>query len=202
MKVVNNSLGKPYYTQRNNALAPTSSCSVTAMVSALVSANWPLPIGKFEQPEDNLLDYIRQSPEVQKHWNQIDPKHTSPPNQWHELLCLGTNLWLNTQRIKLYWNLLLEEVVKAVDAGGAVVMSGRFRTANSEIGHIVPVVGYQSDGSMVTHLILDDSWGDYHTLYYQTNGNDVAMPVRDFLHCIRPNGESRKWGHIVPRYAA
>jgi hypothetical protein len=59
------------------------------MVSALVSANWLLPGGKFEQPEDNLLDYIRQNPEVQKRRDQIDPKHNIPPNQWHELLCLG-----------------------------------------------------------------------------------------------------------------
>jgi hypothetical protein len=202
MKVVNNSLGKPYFTQRNNYLYPSSACNVTAMVSGLSAADWPLPKGKFAQPEDNLLNFIRENPEVQRRWDKIDPKHTIPPNQWHELLCLGTNLWLNTKRIKLYWNLLIEEVVKAIDTGGAVVMSGKFRAANSEIGHIVPVVGYQSEGSTVTHLILDDTWGDYRTLYNNHHGDDVAMAIPDYMSFIRPLDEARKWGHIVPRYTA
>jgi hypothetical protein len=159
-------------------------------------------VGKFSQPEDNLLNFIRENPQIQQRWDKIDPKHTIPPNQWHELLCLGTNLWLGTNKIQLYWNLLLEDVVKAVDAGGAVVMSGKFRTVNSEIGHIVPVVGYQAEGPTVTHLILDDTWGDYRTLYRQTNGDNVVMPVKDYLSFIRPNNENRKWGHIVPRYTA
>jgi hypothetical protein len=172
------------------------------MVSALVAAGCPLPAGKFDQPEDNLLNFIRESPDVQKRWDKIDPKHTIPPNQWHELLCLGTNLWLGSKKIKLYWNLLLSDIIKALDTGGAVVMSGKFRTANSEIGHIVSVVGYQSEGAAVTHLILDDTWGDYRTLYRNQNGNDVVMTVSDYMALIRPNDESRKWGHIVPRYTA
>ena len=205
MKIVNNSDGKPYYSQRNNELSPGSSCNVTSMVSGLVSASWPLPEGKFKQPEDNLLDFIRSNPAVQKRWDEIDPQHKTPPNQLHELLCLGTNLWtehLGGPKILLLWQLSIADIKAAIDNGGAVVMSGRFQDERSgEIGHIVPVVGYQADDSgAVTHFILDDPWGDYSSLYRVQRGDDIFMPVADWLSMIRDQNKPLKFGHVIKRY--
>ena len=205
MRIVNNSDGKPYYSQRNNELSPGSSCNVTSMVSGLVSAGWPLPAGKFKQPEDNLLDLIRSSPVVQRRWDAIDPGHKTPPNQIHELLCLGTNIWvehLGGPKIELLWRLYIADVKKAIDEGGAVVMSGRFQDAKSgEIGHIVAVVGYQAaDAGEVTHFILDDPWGDYETLYKVQRGDDVFMPVSDWLSMMRERKDPFKFGHVIKRY--
>lgn len=205
MKIVNNSDGKPWYTQRNNELSPGSSCNVTSMVSGLVSAGWPLPKGKFNQDEDNLLDFIRASPAVQRRWDVIDPGHKTPPNQIHELLCLGTNLWLapvGGPEIVLRWDLRLADIVEDVDRGGAVVMSGRFQDYRSgEIGHIVTVVGYQAtDNGEVTHVILDDPWGDYETLYKVQRGDDVFMPVEHWVSMIREQYKPVKFGHVIPRY--
>jgi hypothetical protein len=206
MRVVNNSLGKPYYTQRNNRLSPGAACNVTAMVSALAAAGWPFPAGPHEQPEDNLMTFIRSSPQVLRRWDVLDPAHKIPPNEWHELLCLGTNLWLAPFRgpeIRLRFDLRLEDVARAVGLGGAVVMSGRFETERSEIGHIVSVVGFRAeDSEILSHLILDDPWGDYRTRYRSAQGDDVFMPAVDFYALLRPWGETCKLGHVVPAYAA
>ncbi|GHU65136.1 hypothetical protein FACS189447_03540 [Spirochaetia bacterium] len=205
MRIVNNSDNKPWYTQRNNVLSPGSSCNVTSMVSGLVSAGWPLPGGKYKQDEDNLLDFIRSNPNVQRRWDVLDPKHITPPNQIHELLCLGTNLWLasmNGPPIVLKWTLTLQDIVKAIDEGGAVVMSGRFQDVKSgAIGHIIPFVGYQAteDGE-ITHLIMDDPWGDYETEYRVQSGDDVFMPVGDWLRQIREQNKTYKFGHVIPKY--
>jgi hypothetical protein len=204
MKIVNNSDGKPYYSQRNNELSPGSSCNVTSMVSGLVSASWPLPTGKFKQPEDNLLEFIRSNPAVQKRWDAIDPQHKTPPNQCHELLCLGTNFWVERlygPKIELVWNLTTIDVRKIIDNGGTVVVSGRFQDEKSgEIGHIVPVVGYQIVDDTITHMILDDPWGDYETMYKVQRGDDVFMPLPDWYSLIRECNMPKKFGHIIKRY--
>lgn len=206
MKIVNNSDNKPYYSQRNNELSPGSSCNVTSMISGLVSAGYPhFPAGKFKQEEDNLLDFIRSSRDVQRRWDEIDPKHTNPPNQIHETLCLGTNLWLapmGQPKIVLRWNLRLADIISVIDQGGAVVMSGRFQDQRSgEIGHIVAVVGYQADeAGEITHVILDDPWGDYETQYRVQRGDDVFMPISDWMSMIREQNNPVKFGHIISKY--
>jgi hypothetical protein len=93
-------------------------------------------------------------------------------------------------------------VIKAIDDGGAVVMSGRFMDVRSgEIGHIVPVVGYQAtDAGEITHVILDDPWGDYETLYKVQRGDDVYMPVEHWMHMIREQDRPIKFGHVIPRF--
>jgi len=205
MKIVNNSENKPYLSQRDNELSPNSSCNVTAMINALISAGYPcFPKGNFKQDEDNLLDFIRSCPDVQRRWDEIDPKHNNPPNQIHETLCLGTNKWLapmKQQPIILKWNLRLNDVVSIIDQGGAVVMSGRFRDSSGEIGHIVAVVGYKAaDNGDVTHLILDDPWGDYTDFYKTKSGDNVFMPVSDWLSMIREQNNPVKFGHVVSKY--
>jgi len=205
MKIVNNSDGKPYYSQRNNELSPGSSCNVTSMISGLVSASWPLPAGNYKQPEDNLLDFIRTNPAVQEKWAQVCPRKDIPPNQLHEVLCFGTNLWIESlkgPKIQLLWSLGIKDIKKAIDDGGAVVMSGRFQDQRSgEIGHIVPVVGYQAtDEGEVTHVIIDDPWGDYESLYKIQRGDDIFMSYADWLATIRDQGKERKFGHVIPKY--
>ncbi len=201
----NNSQYKDYYTQRNNEIEPEASCNVTAMVQALSVAGWPLPKGRHKQPEDNLMDFIRHDKTVLKKWRRIDPQGKYPPNQWHDLLCLGTNLWLDAGGIEgaEYIALLrcfgFEDFKALIDRGGAAVFSGRFKTRRGSIGHIVAGVGYYM-GREDEGILIDDPYGDYHSKYSAVTGNDVAMPKDDFVNLLRPLGKEEKLAHYIPRF--
>ena len=96
----NNSLGKPYYSQRNNVLKPEGACNVTAMVSALSAAGWPVEKfsdEKYTQPEDALMHFILADPIIDREWHRIDPPSRYAPNEWHLLLAMGTNMLLRAR---------------------------------------------------------------------------------------------------------
>ena len=211
----NNSLGKPYYSQRNNALKPEGACNVTAMVSALSAAGWP--VEKFsdetyKQPEDALMHFILADPVIDREWHRIDPPSRYAPNEWHPLLATGANMLLRKCRLLAPYetavifgeNRSLADFTAAIDAGGAAVVSGLFETqAGRVIGHVVSLVGYNKDSAgKLSSFIIDDPWGDYRTKYANANGDDIEMPVADFMRIIKPRNAAHKFGHIVEAYTA
>lgn len=207
----NNSENKDYYSQRNNKLKPEGACNVTSMINALSSAGWPvdkLGTKRYPQPEDALMNFMMNDNTVLVAWKQIDPARTYPPNEWHAILALGTNLWLRANgllcqfknAVEFREDIYPENIINAIDDGGAVVCSGRFATANKKtIGHVVCVVGYEKTDEE-TSFILDDSWGNYHDGYVTHNGNDIKMDLSDFTNLMRPCGCFPKIGHIVSMF--
>jgi hypothetical protein len=203
MKIVNNSHGKAYYTQRNNKLNSSRACNVTAMVNALVSAGWKLPWGEHTQVEDNLMKFIQTNPTIKKEWDKIDPNHNAPPNEWYGLLAMGTNLWLKSlggPKVELTWLLTPHKYKQVIDGGGAVVFSAKFSTKNSTISHIVAGVGYKAKGANLVAIIIDDPYGDYRNKYVSVIGNDVEMPLTDYIEKVLPYDKGTKLGIIVPKY--
>ena len=211
----NNSLGKPYYSQRNNVLKPEGACNVTAMVSALSAAGWPVEKfsdEKYKQPEDALMHFILADPIIDREWHRIDPPSRYAPNEWHHLLAMGANMLLRRCKLLAPYetavvfgeNRRLADFTAALDAGGAAVVSGLFATQNGRVlGHVVSVVGYKKDaGGKLTSFIIDDPWGDYHTKYANTNGDDIEMPIADFMQIMKPCNADHKFGHIVAAYTA
>ncbi len=210
----NNSDGKPYYSQRNNELRPEGACNVTAMINALSAAGWPverLADEKYRQPEDALMHFLLADANIDREWHRIDPPGSYPPNEWHPLLCLGTNMLLRNKgllgrtdtAVTFSETHLVTDFAEAVDAGGAAVVSGCFETANRRvIGHVVAVVGYKADDTngTVKSFLLDDPWGDYRTKYEDAHGNDIEMPLSDFTAVIKAKGSEIKLGHIVRKY--
>ena len=211
----NNSLGKPYYSQRNNVLKPEGACNVTAMVSALSAAGWP--VEKFsdetyKQPEDALMHFILADPVIDREWHRIDPPSRYAPNEWHPLLATGANMLLRKCRLLAPYetavifgeNRSLADFTAAIDAGGAAVVSGLFETqAGRVIGHVVSLVGYNKDSAgKLSSFIIDDPWGDYRTKYANANGDDIEMPVADFMRIMKPRNAAHKFGHIVEAYTA
>ena len=201
---VNNSLGKPYYTQRNNTIKPGSACNVTSMIAALSAAGWPVegfaPDGG--QPEDALMRFIMTDSVTLNRWKQVDPKGEIPPNEWHPVLAFGTNRWLRTFAIEsapvtFHETARREDIIAAVDAKGAAVISGRFpREGAKPLDHVVAVVGYGNEAG-VFYFIIDDPWGDYHTGYTSHNGRNIRLPEADFYALVKPLGQERKWAHII-----
>jgi len=211
--VKNNGGGLPYYTQRNNRESPGAACNVTAMVAALSAAGYDVDslVDAGVQPEDDLMRFIRRCPEVIECWKKIDPAGKTPPNEWHKLLALGTNRWLESKGVKrdreiVSWSagVSLASLKECLDEGGAAVMSGLFHDAEAgrKINHVIAIIGYKSeDGKDVDGFFIDDSWGDYTTGYRNKRGKSVFMPFEDWKRLCKPSGCMGKWGHLVRRSA-
>jgi hypothetical protein len=197
---IDNSNGKPYYTQRNNELHPMSACNVTAMINALVAAGWKLPETK-EQPEDALLAFIQTNEECEKLWIKNDPLKQIPPNQWHNVLSLGVNLWLNLPIASINWKTNVVDIVEHLMIGGTCIASGLFPTTE---GHFVAIVGttYEPLDGSVSNFIIDDPWGDYRTNYKIKNGNSIEMLFEDYEKIIKPIDKKEKWVHFIKKSPA
>lgn len=206
----NNSENKPYYTQRNNKLKPNGACNVTSMVAALSAAGWDvdkLATKEYPQPEDAFMHFILADKVVDSYWRKIDPAGRYAPNEWHPVLAYGTNRYmrqcglLGIEETAVEWreDRKLEVVQETLKNGGSAVLSGIFTAEGKKtIGHVVACVGFKTDDAgKITHFILDDSWGNYHTEYSDHNGNDVEMPLEDFKTMIRHCNMDVKMAHLI-----
>lgn len=206
----NNSENKPYYTQRNNKLKPNGACNVTSMIAALSAAGWDvdkLATKEYPQPEDALMHFILADKVVDSFWRKIDPAGRYAPNEWHPVLAYGTNRYmrqcglLGIEETAVEWreDRKLEVVQETLKNGGSAVLSGIFTAEGKKtIGHVVACVGFKTDDAgKITHFILDDSWGNYHTEYSDHNGNDVEMPLEDFKTMIRHCNMDVKMAHLI-----
>ena len=212
---VNNSAGKPYYTQRNNQLKPGGACNVTAMIAALLAAGYAveqLATEKFRQPEDALMDFILHDERTLALWKVLDPSGHNAPNEWHPVLALGTNLFLRERGLvgkcvdAVEWGewRSKSQITETIKNGGAAVLSGLFPAGGRKtIGHVVACVGFKEDDEgNLTHFIIDDSWGDYRTEYADHNGNNVEMSLEDFNSKIRHCGADNKMAHLIKKAVA
>lgn len=206
----NNSENKPYYSQRNNKLKPNGACNVTSMIAALSAAGWDvdkLATKEYPQPEDALMHFILADKVVDSYWRKIDPAGRYAPNEWHPVLAYGTNRYmrqcglLGIEETAVEWreDRKLEVVQETLKNGGSAVLSGIFTAEGKKtIGHVVACVGFKTDDAgKITHFILDDSWGNYHTEYSDHNGNDVEMPLEDFKTMIRHCNMDVKMAHLI-----
>jgi hypothetical protein len=203
---VNNGLGKPYFTQRNNKEKPGSACNVTSMITALSAAGYPVEkfAPKGVQSEDALMRFIYSDPATLKRWEQIDPKKEIPPNQWNAVLAYGTVRFLKMfgfdALIAFRESVSREEITAAIEAGGAAVISGLFpQEGKRPLNHIAAAVGYGTDKEGF-YFIIDDPWGDYRTGYRDHKGKGVKMPLKDFQSMLNPQGAENKWAHIIRKF--
>lgn len=210
----NNSEGKPYYTQRNNKIKPGEACNVTSIISALSAAGWPVaqsvPAGI--QPEDSLMRFLLTDPVSLAEWRRLDPDGRHPPNEWHSILARGANRWLrrsegggilrsSVDAVVFTENSSAAEIALQIREGGAAAVSGLFVLADGrKLNHVVSVVGIVGHGDPDA-FILDDPWGDYRTSYAEHNGNDVEMPMADFLSIVKFPGAPRKMAHLVRAFS-
>ena len=203
---VDNGAGKPFRSQRDNKERPASACNVTSMIIALCAAGWPVdtfaPAGA--QPEDALMRFIYSDAATLKRWEQIDPQRTIPPNQWHAVLAYGTGRFLKSlgydaTAAAFRTDIGINEIVGAIDSGGAAVISGTFQQNGRPLEHIVAAVGY-GNGKDGFYFIIDDPWGNYRSDYKDHNGKGIKMPLEDFNRIMKPRGAAKKWAHIVKRF--
>lgn len=161
------------YSQRNNILVWPSvedkpnaqyrtnwknTCNVTSLIMGLTYSGFKLPAGKYEQPEDNLGEFIltnkdvlakyqKECPAMYNAWiksldgkcNKSELDNAYPPTELHDYLSYGANLWVGTKATQFSTKLNFKKSLwrYMVTDNKPIVVSTNF----GGLGHIVTVTG-------------------------------------------------------------
>ena len=215
-------------------------CNVTSMIMGLEYSGWTFPKGKYNQPEDNLAYFIltdkqildaykKGQPAMYDLWQksflgkctQKELDSVYPPNELHDYLSKGTNLWLGSTATSFSTNVNFKRALwdNMVHDNLPLVISTTF----GGFGHIVCVTGvqykkndYESinaaqnlkttnweqllDDVDPVSIIVDDPWGKYNpkTNKYDApnGGNDIIIPWDVVVARVKPANSSKiKWAH-------
>lgn len=212
MKEFNFSIDNDYHSQRNNKVIPFSSCNTTSMVMALKQAGLMFHHPASEQPEDYLTSFLL-SPRAMEQMEILAPwaidnegRAIFPPNQVHVMLEWAVNTLMGKRACRFTTNGTVKDIIGHLMRGGGVVVSGVFLVEDRELGHIVSVAGFMSsqdeiqpgaDLSAITHIIIDDPYGDYTTGYRDHRGNNILMTLSEFVNIFHARGSYKKWAHFV-----
>jgi hypothetical protein len=205
MTTVNLSKPEDYYSQRNNRIRPHSACVPTSLIMKLEYDKIPFPRSS-NQPEDDLVHFIDTDPRVRnfyanhaESWIRKEFASKKPANEIHPVMAYGISLWCGTP-IEFVWDMYLQDFVDGLDRGESFVISGDFPFERSdgieiEIGHAVCLVGYQKAFGRINNFIIDDPYGNYHTKYQSSKGDDILLPVADFNKLIKNRNKHHKWAY-------
>jgi len=187
--ILNKSRNKEYRSQRDTKRRPSSACNVTVAVMGIVQSGNRIETLHGIMPEDYLMDLLG----TDEAWNLLNTVMPgSVINPWNTSYCIA---WAVNKaigrRICKVEKVTLPEIVHHLSEGGAVGVGGRF----TKSGHFVSIAGIESDQDLsvitnpsevditrINNIIIDDPWGDYRTGYKNHNGNDIILPVKDFLN--------------------
>lgn len=186
--ILNRSRKEEYRSQRKTKRRPSSACNVTvAVMGTLMTGN------RIETP-DGLLpeDYLMDLLETKEAWDLLNTVMPGAViNPWNTSYCIA---WAVNKaagkRICRVEQVSLPEIVHHLADGGSAGIGGRF----TKSGHFVCIAGVESDQDLseiaspeevdigkIKKIIIDDPWGDYSTGYKDHDGNDVSLPVKQFL---------------------
>ena len=202
-------LSNPYHTQRNNERDPAETCQVTAAVMALRATGIPFASPAEMQPED-YLSVILDGREAREKLDRDYPvlAHREP-REVHAILSWAINERFVRRKVTVFTTLatIQELLYRVARHHAASLVSGQFTKA----GHIVTLVGFESDQedlatasapdgvdlAAVRRVIIDDPYGNNHSLYRDPDGNDVGYTLDEFNNLTREYGElGHKWAHL------
>ncbi|MEG3858311.1 C39 family peptidase [Microcoleus sp. herbarium12] len=164
-------LNVPYFSQRDNPRFDWSTCNVTAIAMVLYYYGVRSKYGG--QLEDELLqwcfDYAGQG-------SQTDHNVLSALIQAYgfKTSFSATRKWADVRSQLLNRR--------------PIVLAGDFTAA----GHIITLIGYNSDG-----YIVQDPWGDALTGYSDTEGRKLMYPYGYINQVAGPDGNV--WAHFISR---
>ncbi|MCC3600913.1 MULTISPECIES: C39 family peptidase [unclassified Microcoleus] len=164
-------LNVPYFSQRDNPRFDWSTCNVTAIAMVLYYYGVRSKYGG--QLEDELLqwcfDYAGQG-------SQTDHNVLSAL-----IKAYGFKTSFDTTR---KWADVRSELLNR----RPIVLAGDFTAA----GHIITLIGYNSEG-----YIVQDPWGDALTGYRDTEGRKLMYPYGYINQVAGPDGNV--WAHFISR---
>ena len=197
----NYSRGIPYHSQRNNQVVPFASCNTTSAIMALKQAHIPIIEFEDEQPEDSL-SRILETEEAWRKMKQLAPwsydkwgKPIYRPQEVHVCLEWGINLYVGESVDTFCSNLVLQDLVSNLDLGFGIVLSGVFPVESGELHHMVSLAGYVEEEGSLSHYIIDDPYGNWHTAYTDHRGNDVRLTRDQFVEIFDRHG--KYWAHMI-----
>ena len=102
-----------------------------------------------------------------------------PPGQVHAVLSMIVNNLIGKDVDLSIFTKDINIIYDELHAGRAVMTSGQFTPA----GHAVCVSGmrYDENTNIVSHILIDDPYGDYFSGYTNQNGNGIWFPLDKFL---------------------
>lgn len=170
---------------------PTAECNTTtANMGCMYTGNDINPPAGI-MPEDYLMD-ILDSKEGRAYLQKICPG--AKYNPWNDSYCIAwaVNKAVGKEVCKV-GKVTLQEMIFFIISGGAVGIGGGFVSGGTS-GHFVCVVGVVTDQdlsgvnspadidvSQVQKIIIDDPYGDFLNHYRNQNGNDLQIPVTEFV---------------------
>lgn len=241
--IINNSDGKANYSQRNNEfvhknpkgeidVSAATMCNVTALCQAADYNGWRFPAGKYSQPEDNLADFMFSDPRVDEYYAKAMPalyrawkageKDSYPPNELHEVLAKGFNLWIGSDADRFAENAKIWDIITEILEGRSCVVSGVFRLPNGKkLNHIVTLVGaiwhfksvsgvsaavkaVSEQKILPAAVIIDDTYGNFRENYKPgVTGNDIQLSWQEFVDMMKPaENPAVKYCHFISSGAA
>ena len=134
-------------------------------------------------------------------------------NEIAEVLQFATNTMMGSQVDSFAWQCPIQKMLYNLIQGGAVVTSGVWPyKSGTPIHHVICMTGFKTkqldvrnvkkpdfiDLSMIDGIMIDDPYGDYHTLYRSDQGNDIFMPYFDFISVMNePGNKIVKRAHLI-----
>lgn len=217
MQIFNFSKDSEYHIQRNNQEIPFSACNTTSIIMGLKQARWPIFFAEEGvQEEDTLTRFLLTSEAYEKMkelapWAYRNGRAIFPPNQVHCMLEWAVNKLMGQKVDKFIERATLKHIITHLLDGGGIVISGIFTVNDRNMGHIVSMAGFYTnqdilgvsgvDISQITHIIIDDPYGNYQTDYRDHRGNDILMPIEEFNRTFNYRNElNQKWAHFIKPY--
>jgi hypothetical protein len=198
MKTVNISTKDTYHTQINNKKVPLTSCFATSVIMKLSIqkikiydvCNYKHDVNYFEnvtgwQPEDYLTS-ILCTDEAKDYFEKIAGRRPKNNEQrfYYTVVEWAVNKILCRKEVVKYKKISIQEIMKNIDRKIPVVCGGKFTSS----GHMVCVVGYTKDS-----IIIDDPYGNYHTDYRDSKGNNIEISLDLFNQLTdKYNNENEK----------
>ena len=210
-------------TQRDNQIRPLITCNTTSMIMGLEYSGYTFPqVPPGTQPEDALTKFLLTDKRVENYYLSIDPanariwlnnredtRNTIPPNEYHAVLAYGTNIWMGKRVVTFYPQYSILNIIRDLYFyQKPCVQSSTW----GNFHHIVCTVGFIAESdrawvseqdinlSALTHIIIDDPFGDPLTNFLDPDGDNIELPIATYIQHIKPlSNTSHKWAHVFEK---
>jgi HAD superfamily hydrolase (TIGR01549 family) len=186
-KPIKVNLQVPYFTQRDNLIAPGGTCNVTCL--AMTMAYLGFKHESLEQLEDYLSKELatdKAIKEFERSFAWAKKQKLNPRNIHGMLLWLAHQKGFKTRFTTTITLLELEDFLRNY---GPVILSGKFTGS----GHIVLLTGLTANDDFIIH----DPYGNWNTGYVDHDGRSCIYSLDSMNSILRGDTTAGKKGYMA-----